>query len=184
MDRLSAVSPWSPAVSRAIFPESDRQHRAGGSSLVPPLPDEFRMRRIAPLLFALLCATPPARAAAQAQPDSARGAATEAFGWILYVGFASNVLFEWDPDEGGYRDTFSTIDKQLHAAVGYGFTQAAITAGVRPRDAVIGVSAAAVAWELSQEYSSWRDIVASVAGSLAAWAWHDYWERHRSRRRS
>lgn len=136
------------------------------------------------LAFALL-GTVSAPLEGQRAEDSSRVAATEAFGWALYLGFASNVLFEWDPDEGGYEDTFRTIDKQLHAAVGYGFTQAAITAGVRPRDAVIGVSLAAVGWELSQEYSSWRDVVASVAGSIAAWGWHEYWERRRppSRRR-
>ncbi len=140
------------------------------------------MRWSTRFLLLLFCsASLPAHS--QQPRDSARTAATEAFGWILYGGFASNVLFEWDPDEGGYEDSFRTLDKQLHAAVGYGFTQAAITAGVRARDAVIGVSLAAVGWELSQEYSSWRDVVASVAGSVAAWAWHDYWERRRAQPR-
>lgn len=102
---------------------------------------------------------------------------------MLYVGVTSNILFEWDPDAGGYPDTFVTMDKQLHAAVGYGLTQAAITAGVRPRDAVIGVSLAAVGWEFSQEFSSWRDVVAGVGGSLAAWGWHELWRRRLERER-
>ena len=110
-----------------------------------------------------------------------RSATTEAFGWILYVGVTSNILFEWDPDTGGYTDTFATMDKQLHVAVGYGLTQAAITAGVRPRDAVIGVTLAAVGWELSQGYASWRDVAAGVGGSLAAWGWHELWQRRRAR---
>lgn len=115
--------------------------------------------------------------------QQSRTAATEAFGWSLYLGVTSNILFEWDPDIGGYPDTFATMDKQLHAAVGYGLTQAAITAGVRPRDAVIGVSLAAAGWELSQKYSSWRDIVAGVGGSLAAWGWHELWRRRLERDR-
>ena len=115
--------------------------------------------------------------------SSSRAASTEAFGWMLYLGVTSNILFEWDPDVGGYTDTFATMDKQLHAAVGYGLTQAAITAGVRPRDAVIGVSLAAVGWELSQEYSSWRDVVAGIGGSLAAWGWHELWRRRAERER-
>ena len=115
--------------------------------------------------------------------EASRTASTEAFGWMLYVGVTSNILFEWDPDVGGYPDTFVTMDKQLHAAVGYGLTQAAITAGVRPRDAVIGVSLAAVGWEFSQEFSSWRDVVAGVGGSLAAWGWHELWRRRLERER-
>ena len=115
--------------------------------------------------------------------QQSRTAATEAFGWTLYLGVTSNILFEWDPDVGGYEDSFATMDKQLHAAVGYGLTQAAITAGVRPRDAVIGVSLAAVGWELSQKYSSWRDVVVGVSGSLAAWGWHELWRRRLERER-
>lgn len=130
-------------------------------------------------LAVILFAIPP-RLPAQENPSAA---ATEAFGWILYVGVTSNVLFEWDPDTGGYPDTFATMDKQLHAAVGYGLTQAAITAGVRPRNAVIGVTLAAVGWELSQGYTSWRDVAAGVGGSLAAWGWHELWQRRRERQR-
>ena len=115
--------------------------------------------------------------------DQSRSSTTEAFGWALYLGVTSNILFEWDPDVGGYEDSFVTMDKQLHAAVGYGLTQAAITAGVRPRDAVIGVSLAAVGWELSQQYSSWRDVVVGVGGSLAAWGWHELWRRRIERER-
>jgi hypothetical protein len=131
-------------------------------------------------LVAILLAIPP-RLSAQ---EDASAAATEAFGWLLYVGVTSNLLFEWDPDTGGYPDTFATMDKQLHAAVGYGLTQAAITAGVRPRDAVIGVTLAAVGWEFSQGYASWRDVAAGVGGSLAAWGWHELWQRRRERERA
>ena len=133
------------------------------------------------LLSALLIVGPPA--VLHAQTARERTAATEAFGWMLYLGVTSNILFEWDPDIGGYPDSFATMDKQLHAAVGYSLTQAAITAGVRPRDAVIGVSLAAVGWELSQGYSSWRDVVAGVSGSLAAWGWHELWRRRAERDR-
>lgn len=132
------------------------------------------------MALAVILLALPRSVLAQADPSVA---ATEAFGWILYVGVTSNVLFEWDPDTGGYPDTFATMDKQLHAAVGYGLTQAAITAGVRPRNAVLGVTLAAVGWELSQGYASWRDVAAGVGGSLAAWGWHELWQRRRERQR-
>lgn len=138
------------------------------------------MVRRRPLLVLAIC-IPTLSTRMPAQTREERVAATEAFGWVLYTGVASNILFSWDPDPGGYRDSFATIDKQLHAAVGYGLTQAAITAGVRPRDAVVGVSLAAVGWELSQEFHSWRDVAVGVGGSLMAWGWHELWERRRAR---
>ena len=89
----------------------------------------------------------------------------------LAVAVAANAIFKLDADPGGYQDRWLTIDKMIHLAVAYSVVIAGRMLGVRQAIALAGVLAAAVAFEFTQGFVSWRDIVAGWAGALLAAAW-------------
>ncbi len=90
---------------------------------------------------------------------------------MLTLGVAANAIFQIDPDIGGYQDRWLTIDKIIHFAIAYAVVIAGRAAGVRQTIVLAGIMLAAVAFEYTQGFVAWRDIVAGFAGALLAAAW-------------
>lgn len=93
--------------------------------------------------------------------------------YLLLIGaaVAANGVFQLDADPGGYPDRWLTIDKMIHFAIAYAVVIAGRMFGVRQSVALGGIIVAAVAFEFTQGFVSWRDILAGIAGALVAAAW-------------
>ena len=90
---------------------------------------------------------------------------------MLAAAVAANGIFQLDADFGGYVDRWLSLDKAIHFVIAYVIIIAARAAGVRQAITLGGLLAAAVAFEFTQGYVSWRDIVAGWAGAALAAAW-------------
>lgn len=90
---------------------------------------------------------------------------------LIMLALVANVVFKLDPDPGGYQDRWLTIDKMIHFAIAYALVIAGRFAGVRQVVVVATVLIAAVAFEFTQGFVSWRDILAGWAGAASAAAW-------------
>ena len=95
---------------------------------------------------------------------------------LLFAGVWANGVFRIDADAGGYRDEWS-LDKYTHGLAAGLLTFGAMTAGVKPTPAAVGLCAAGAAFEVTQGYISSRDIVADCTGALSAWLWYRLWVR-------
>jgi hypothetical protein len=90
---------------------------------------------------------------------------------LLAAAVTANAVFQLDPDPGGYQDRWLTIDKMVHFAVAYAVVIAGRMAGVRQSIVLGGITAAAVAFEYTQGFVAWRDIIAGWAGAGTAAMW-------------
>ena len=90
---------------------------------------------------------------------------------LLAAAVASNAIFQLDPDNGGYADRWLTLDKMVHFAFAYAVVIAGRLVGIRQSVVLGGVALAAVAFEYTQGFVSYRDIIASWAGAATAGAW-------------
>lgn len=90
---------------------------------------------------------------------------------VLVVALAANAIFKLDPDVGGYQDRWLTIDKLVHFAIAYAIVILGRLAGARQAVVLGGLLLAAVLFEYTQGFVSWRDIVAGWAGAFFAAAW-------------
>lgn len=80
---------------------------------------------------------------------------------------ASNAIWQWDTDEGGYENTFMPSKQAVHFGAAFMLTQGAIALHVRPVWAVTITSVAGVGFELTQGHVNGYDIAADVTGSIA-----------------
>ena len=90
---------------------------------------------------------------------------------VLAAAIAANAIFKLDPDPGGYQDRWLTIDKLSHFASAYATIIAGRLGGARQAVVLGGLLVAAVAFEFTQGFVSWRDILAGWAGASFAAAW-------------
>jgi hypothetical protein len=90
---------------------------------------------------------------------------------LAALAIAANGIFKLDPDIGGYQDRWLTIDKMVHFAIAYAVVIAGRLFGARQAVVVATVIVGAVAFEFTQGFVSWRDILAGWAGAASAAAW-------------
>ena len=90
------------------------------------------------------------------------------FAFAFMAGDGLNAWLHFDRDPGGYVDTWSTIDKLAHGAMGAVITQSALNVGVPRRWAAPITCAGAVGFEYSQGYVSWKDALAGCSGAVIA----------------
>ena len=76
---------------------------------------------------------------------------------VLVAGLGVTLGFGLDRDVGGYRDSFRTADKPLHALAAFGLTLTALVASVQATVAVAGVIIAGVLFELVQVLVPWLE---------------------------
>jgi hypothetical protein len=93
---------------------------------------------------------------------------TPVYALSLVAGAGANALLHYDPDHGGYVDSWGTEDKWTHFALGALLAQSSMEMGVPARWSVPLTCAGAVGYEASQGYMSWRDATASCGGAAAA----------------
>jgi hypothetical protein len=96
-------------------------------------------------------------------------------GTALFVGgtyfvVASNLVWGWDHDPGGYPDKFYPTKAFAHAGAAAILTETAIACHVRPWFAVLWTNVAGVGFELSQGRVNRHDLAANAAGSLLGYA--------------
>lgn len=93
---------------------------------------------------------------------------TPVYALSLVAGAGANALLHYDPDRGGYVDSWGTEDKWTHFALGALLAQSSMEMGVPARWSVPLTCAGAVGYEASQGYMSWRDATASCGGAVMA----------------
>lgn len=192
--RDSALRVATVEVSARELPERQRSDRARGSVEVvvsrveflpaaPRLAEPTPSMASAPVLHAearvaaLPAAEPPVELAASplplrlpfpltVRPPSSRSSSVFAFAFM--AGDGLNAWLHFDRDPGGYVDTWSTIDKLAHGAMGAVITQSALNVGVPRRWAAPITCAGAVGFEYSQGYVSWKDALAGCSGAVIA----------------
>lgn len=118
-------------------------------------------RYIMPLRFADTVTTADTADAHYAFRDAEMG--------TFVVGNAFNVanrMYGLDVDSGGYKDSWRTSDKLVHASIAFGLTSACTSAGGRPWVCAPIVAAVGYGFELSQGTVSQRDAYADAAGAV------------------
>jgi hypothetical protein len=95
----------------------------------------------------------------------------------LATGDVVNAAFRIDRDNGGYVDSWTTVDKQEHFFIAWWLTDRAAELHVRPITAASITCLGAVGFEFSQGHVSKKDIVASCSGAFLNSSFR--WLRHR-----
>ncbi len=110
--------------------------------------------------------------------QSRSASSSRLFYGALIAGAALSFQISVDPDEGGYKDGWSTAaafpDKAVHALAGWALTGVGVDLGARPWVAAASVCAAGAAFELSQGYVSNIDIAADCVGAAGAALWRNW----------
>jgi hypothetical protein len=128
-----------------------------------PIPDAS-VTRLPATVFAQL-PPPESRTASALHP---RLGPTPVYAVSLVAGAGANALLHYDPDRGGYADSWGTEDKWTHFALGALLAQSSMEMGVPARWSVPLTCAGAIGYEASQGYMSWRDATASCGGAITA----------------
>ena len=96
-----------------------------------------------------------------------RETATSAYILGGFVVVASNAVWGWDQDHGGYPDIVYPQKQAAHFLSAMVLTQGAIALHVKPIHAVLITTGLGVAFEFSQGHVNGHDIAADVLGSVA-----------------
>ena len=96
-----------------------------------------------------------------------RETATSAYILGGFAVVASNAIWGWDQDHGGYSDVVYPQKQAAHFLSAMVLTQGAIALHVKPVHAVLITTGLGVAFEFSQGHVNGHDIAADALGSIA-----------------